>query len=882
MRSPNIMTTLFALAGIVAMLVIPVGVATATDLYWSGDGAWNTADANWGTVTAGPYTTATWSNTTPDSAIFEGTAGTVTLGEPISIGDMTINVASYTITGNTLNFSTGGTITNTGINVTIESGITGAPAVSANQGTNKYLTFAPTGANVALGAVSGGGSIVQFGGAATSNNSVVSVNGAKGNWNGTGTWMLTGRAYAYEHWINSGTLIIGENGSIKSNNRELRLESAATLHYNNPGAVENGAGFGMRGSIDNTSGAAITESTYNPRQNWGDWTFIGSGGADSDLYIGTGTATLKSNPTVTVQNAATTFTVGGAVADSATTTYGFTKAGAGTLALTGTTSYKGATTVAAGTLSVGDGTNSTDLAAGGVVSVASGALLDLNFASANIDDIFLLNIDGSALQAGQYGHTSSGADNGGAGVGVYDAFFSGTGILNSAGGIWNDGRFYWDGANVGGTGNSASEGGAGIWSTSVASWDRGFTAREAWTNSTDNKAIFEGTAGEVTLGSDITLGEMLINRDGYEISGHNLNFGGAATITMNSTTGGNNANLGTIASGITGAPAVVLKTGVNNPFWFAPTEGSMELGAVSGGGMIGLGGTTTGNTVASVTNSKIRLDSSGTWTVLGDAVAYEHFLVNGTLIVEGLIKCNNRALHLYDGGTLVVNGSMQSGSYPLNAVAGATVKGTGTVLTATTVQAGGTIAPGDPTGTLTIENKDCTIAGSLAITIDGDSYSTLAVGGTLDISALTATLDIFELSPGTGDMVIATYTTLIGSVFETINGLSTGWDIDYSYNEGTAIALTGGSPDGDANGDGVVDSADYIMVKTHFGGAPAAGTEGSGGDFNDNGTVDWDDLQTLMAGMNSGAAGAPIPEPATLVILLAAGLPALLKRRRRS
>ena len=85
---------------------------------------------------------------------------------------------------------------------------------------------------------------------------------------------------------------------------------------------------------------------------------------------------------------------------------------------------------------------------------------------------------------------------------------------------------------------------------------------------------------------------------------------------------------------------------------------------------------------------------------------------------------------------------------------------------------------------------------------------------------------------------------------------------------------------GDADGDGDVDAADYIMVKTHFGGEPAAGTAGTGGDFNLNGTVDWDDLQTLMTGYNAGAGADTIPEPATLFIMLAAGLPALLKRRK--
>jgi len=94
---------------------------------------------------------------------------------------------------------------------------------------------------------------------------------------------------------------------------------------------------------------------------------------------------------------------------------------------------------------------------------------------------------------------------------------------------------------------------------------------------------------------------------------------------------------------------------------------------------------------------------------------------------------------------------------------------------------------------------------------------------------------------------------------------------------------------GDANGDGVVDAADYIMIKTHFGGAPASGTnDGPGGDIangangpgQDN-VVDWYDLQLLADNYNPDTeAGNMIPEPASLLIMLTAGLPALLKRRR--
>ena len=186
---------------------------------------------------------------------------------------------------------------------------------------------------------------------------------AKLYFNGTGTWTV-GDVYAGEFYIDSGDLIV--NGELTCNYRSIQLKPGAVLHYNNPGAVRSNNRFELRGgSLDNTSGASITESTYNPSQKWyADWTFIGSNGANSDLDFGTGAVTLQGNYEVTIQNAATTLTLGGEVADSVTTTYGITKAGLGTLALTGATNYKGNTTVAAGTLSLGDDANSTDLEIG--------------------------------------------------------------------------------------------------------------------------------------------------------------------------------------------------------------------------------------------------------------------------------------------------------------------------------------------------------------------------------------------------------------------------------------------------------------------------------------------------------------------------------------
>jgi len=83
---------------------------------------------------------------------------------------------------------------------------------------------------------------------------------------------------------------------------------------------------------------------------------------------------------------------------------------------------------------------------------------------------------------------------------------------------------------------------------------------------------------------------------------------------------------------------------------------------------------------------------------------------------------------------------------------------------------------------------------------------------------------------------------------------------------------------GDANGDVVVDAADYITVKRNFG--MTTGATLKNGDFNGDGDVDWDDLQTLMSHFGDRSSGsAPAPEPATLG-LLAIGALALLRRRR--
>jgi len=107
----------------------------------------------------------------------------------------------------------------------------------------------------------------------------------------------------------------------------------------------------------------------------------------------------------------------------------------------------------------------------------------------------------------------------------------------------------------------------------------------------------------------------------------------------------------------------------------------------------------------------------------------------------------------------------------------------------------------------------------------------------------------------------------------------TAQEISDLYNNGDGVSLLAG-PSTDANGDGVVDAADYIALKTHMG--QTAGAALADGDFDGDGDVDFGDLQLLLDSFGGGTetGAATIPEPASLGLLVMGSL-AMLRRYRR-
>lgn len=162
----------------------------------------------------------------------------------------------------------------------------------------------------------------------------------------------------------SGGTEVGAGGA-----RQVRLNNANALgsgtFWINP-TTDTRAGL----VLANTTASAITIATNNAQVWNGNFQFSGSSG----LNMGTGTVSLGVTPgtvrTVTVNSS--TFTIGGRImngthADLPTT--GLTKAGVGALVLSGSSSYTGPTTVAAGSLFMNGRLTSS------AVTVQSGGLL---------------------------------------------------------------------------------------------------------------------------------------------------------------------------------------------------------------------------------------------------------------------------------------------------------------------------------------------------------------------------------------------------------------------------------------------------------------------------------------------------------------------------
>lgn len=163
--------------------------------------------------------------------------------------------------------------------------------------------------------------------------------------------------------------------------------SGGTLNMNHAGALGTGTFTIGGGTLDNTSAAAITNSKNNALTINANFAFTGS----KDLNLGTGATSLGTaagtSRQITVSGG--TLTLGGVISNGTTAT-ALTKAGAGSLTLSGSNTYTGTTLVTAGTLALGHATNT--LANTGAVQVnGAGAILSIGANSDTVGAVTLTN-----------------------------------------------------------------------------------------------------------------------------------------------------------------------------------------------------------------------------------------------------------------------------------------------------------------------------------------------------------------------------------------------------------------------------------------------------------------------------------------------------------
>ncbi|MCP2002244.1 UNVERIFIED_ORG: outer membrane autotransporter protein [Buttiauxella agrestis ATCC 33320] len=318
--------------GVVVLAMFALsGTVHASTVTWSptgqgsgGSGTWDVIDSEWfnGTVML------PWNNLAGDSALFGGTAGTITVTNPITVQDLLFNVNGYIINGGTLSTASGtmGINVGSGNTATVNSIIAGTGRVDINGGGILVL----------------GGTNTYSGGTTITNNSTLRVSsdsslGAAaglltlGNLSSLGTLAITGGPF-----ISTRNVALAQGGGI------INVASGATATVggvmSGTGALTlNGAGtLILTGANTNTGTTTVSSGTLQ----------IGNGGTTGVL----GSSVVTNNGTLTF-NRSNSYTYAGAISGTGQ----LVQSGSGTTILTGANTYSGGTTINAGTLQIGGG-----------------------------------------------------------------------------------------------------------------------------------------------------------------------------------------------------------------------------------------------------------------------------------------------------------------------------------------------------------------------------------------------------------------------------------------------------------------------------------------------------------------------------------------------
>jgi T5SS/PEP-CTERM-associated repeat protein len=402
----------------------------------------------------------------------------------------------------------------------------------------------------------------------------------------------------------------------------------------------------------------------------------------------------------------------------------------------------------------------------------------------------------------------------------------------------------------------------------------------------DGELTVTGEGSSITSGQQVQIGQLstgeLVLSDGALLDSKK----GTSPTSTSGIIGTEEGGTGIVV--ITGAGTQWVQDGGMNVGFRGTGTMVVENGGLihSADGIIGRFPQATGTVTVSGANSTWLVDNDMHAGGIADAdggTATLHVAAGGNVSVGNLLRVWDGGTVNLSGGTLTADSIQHNDGGAFNFTGGTLHVVT---FTGNLTNGGGTLAPGDPTGTTTVVGDYTQSSGALQIELaSAGSYDKLVVngnltlGGTLSVSLVSgyspaagATFDILDWTNLTGTFSTLQLPPLAGSLM---------WNTNQLYTDGVLAVVGPGLP-GDYNLNGTVDAADYVIWRKTLG----QSGDDLPADGDGDGTIDTGDYDVWRTnfGRAAGAAAATsavVPEPAAM-LSLAMGIIAMIFSRRRT
>ncbi len=405
----NTKKILLKLAVVSAVVIGGASVAQAATQYGTGNFNWDAGFTSaWSIAPGGPYDAAAWAN--GNDAVLEGTAGAVSIDAAgVTAQSLTFQTAGFTVQNNTLTLS-GTPVLTANADATISATVAGTPGFTKDGtatltllGTSAYL--GPTSISAGMlrisssaGSPSLNAATYTIGGSATLYLDFASIpNGQQSYFNQfAGSGLLRFNTATKGDYAGNGgqwypNFGAGFTGTLQLDRGRIPTQGQGSLGGTTAIVVKNGAQLGMWNSGTFTQNFAVAGT------GWGE------AGYESSLRLGSslvsGNVTLADATTLAAEGTAT---LSGVISGASTANLSLgTGSQWGTLVLTGSNTYTGATAINAGTLQLGNGGTT------GALSPAS-AITDNGTLKFNRADTVTQGTDFGTAIAGSGGIVQSG------------------------------------------------------------------------------------------------------------------------------------------------------------------------------------------------------------------------------------------------------------------------------------------------------------------------------------------------------------------------------------------------------------------------------------------------------------------------------------------